>query len=629
MTDPLAMDRETMRRLGYRTVDMLVDELGDDAAPVIRRADAGELTRRLAGPPPEEPEGFESLLVHLAEDVLPFTARSFHPGFFAFVPSSGTWPGALGDFIASALNVHAGAWMVGAGPTQLELEVLAWFKDWLGYPREAGGTLVSGGSVANMTALACAREHLVGAMRDDLVAYVADQAHSSVPRAARVLGFRPDQVRVLPVDRDYRMVPRMLAAAIDADASAGRVPLFVSANGGATSTGAVDPLPEIAAVCRDRGVWMHVDAAYGGFAVITERGRAALDGIALADSITLDPHKWLYQPYECGCVLVRDEHALPRAFAMTPDYLRDARALAGEVNIADHGLQLTRTPRAFKLWLSIRALGLRAFRDAVDHALDLADAAAERIERSSALELMARPSLGVVCFRRRAGEDEAERLNAALVAALEATGQALVSSTRLSGRYAIRMCILNHTTRAADVMRALDFLEHFVPEHLPAAAPEYELHAEAAQTWPEAPMAGPHPDPSVLVDLPLFAALSPAEAESAAALAELRQAEPDETIIRQWEVSRDFFVLLDGAVEVFVDDRRVRELHRGDMFGEIAALEWAHGYGYPRTASVVATEPSRLVVFPDGSVNELVDRLPAVGRRVRATMHDRLSHDAG
>jgi aromatic-L-amino-acid decarboxylase len=629
VTDPLAMEAEAMRRLGYRTVDRLVDELTDDTAPVIRRAAAGELARRLAGPPPEEPEGLEPLLERLWDDVLPFTARGFHPGFFAFVPSSGTWPGALGDFIASALNLHAGAWMVGAGPSRLEVEVIEWFKDWLGYPAEAGGTLVSGGSAANMTALACARERLLGGMRDDVVAYVADQAHSSVPRAARVLGFRPDQVRVLPVDRAYRLGPRTLAAAIDADAAAGRHPLFVSASAGATSTGAVDPLPALAEVCRERGLWLHVDAAYGGFAVLTARGRAALDGIGLADSITLDPHKWLYQPYECGGVLVRDGRALPAAFAMTPDYLSDFRGLAGEVNFADHGLQLTRSARALKLWLSIRALGLGAFRGAIDRALDLAEAAADRIERSPALELLAPPSLGILCFRRRTAEDDAERVNAALVAALESTGRALVSSTRLRGRYAIRMCVLNHTTRPEDVEHALDVLERFEPGRVPAAAPDYALHAEAGQTWPTAPPAGPHPDPQALTELPLFAALTPVEAASAASLAELREAAPDETIVRQWEVSRDFFVLLDGAVEVFVDERSVRALGPGDIFGEIAALEWAHGYGYPRTASVVATAPSRLVVFRDGAVNELVDRLPAVGRHVRATMHDRLSRDAG
>lgn len=631
--DPLALDADTMRRLGYRTVDMLVDQLADRGAPVIRRGDPEELARRLEGPPPEAPEPFDELLDRLRTDVLPYSARVFHPGFFGFVPGSGTWPGALGDLIASALNIHAGAWMVSAGPSRLELEVLGWFKDWIGFPREAGGTLVSGGSLANMTALACARERVVGAMSPDVVAYVADQAHSSVPRAARILGFRSEQLRVLPVDDAYRMIPRLLAAAIDADTRAGRRPFFVSASGGATNTGAVDPLPAIAEVCRERGVWMHVDGAYGGFAALSERGRRALAGIALADSITLDPHKWLYQPYECGCVLVRDGAALGSAFAMTPEYLRDTHAQDGAVNFADQGIQLTRCARSLKLWLSIRALGLGAFRTAVDRALDLAEQAAARIERSEALELAAPPSLGIVCFRRRfpqaTDEDELAELNARLVAALEATGFALVSSTRLRGRYAIRMCVLNHTTRAEHVERTLEFLETTDVERgpRPAAAPEYPLHPDAAQTWPAALPSvtrGRHPDPAALLALPLFASLSSGEAANAAVLAVVRDVTAGETVVEQWDVARDFFVLLAGAVEVFVDGRRATELHPGDMFGEIAAVEWTRGYGYPRTASVIATEPTRLAMFPEGAVNELVRQLPDVRKRVLATIHQRL-----
>ena len=631
--DPLALDREAMRRAGYRTVDMLVDELTDAAAPVIRRGDPEELSQRLGGPPPEGPEPFDELLGQLLDDVLPFRARLSHPGFFGFVPSSGTWPGALGDLIASALNIHAGAWMVSAGPSQLELAVLDWFKDWLGLPADGGGILVSGGSAGNMAALACAREQLVGAMRSDLVAYVADQAHSSLPRAARVLGFRPEQLRVLPVDTEYRMIPRLLAAAIDADRRAGRQPFFVSASGGATNTGAVDPLPAIADICRERGVWMHVDAAYGGFAALTDRGRRALAGISLADSLTLDPHKWLYQPYECGCVLVRDGAALESAFAMTPEYLQDSRAGAREVNFADHGVQLTRASRALKLWLSIRTLGLGAFRTAIDHALDLAEHTAELIRQSPSLELLAPPSLGVLCFRRRfpdaADEEQLAELNRRLMAALEASGFALVSSTRLRDRYAIRMCILNHTTRREDVERTVRFLETAAVGELPRAADarDYSLHPDATQSWPRlrpTAVEGRHPDPATVGALPLFDSLSPADAAGVAALAILRDAEPGETIIEQWDVSREFYVVISGKLEANVDGRRVRELGPGDIFGEIAAMDWTRGYGYPRTASVVATEATRLVVFPEATVNKLVQRFPEVRRRVIATMHERL-----
>ena len=251
-------------------------------------------------------------------------SRLDHPGYFAFIPGCGTWPGALGDFLASALNIYAGSWMEAAGPSRLEQVVLGWFKEWIGYPAEAAGVAASGGSAANMTALACAREALLGSMTDRVVAYVSDQAHSSLARAAAParLPARPGAGAAGPTSAGC--APDALAAAIDADAAAGREPLFVAAAAGSTNTGAIDPLAELAAICRERGVWLHVDGAYGAFAALTERGREALRGIELADSVTLDPHKWLYQPLECGALLVREGRLLRRAFEIVPDYLKDA-----------------------------------------------------------------------------------------------------------------------------------------------------------------------------------------------------------------------------------------------------------------------------------------------------------------
>jgi glutamate/tyrosine decarboxylase-like PLP-dependent enzyme len=621
--DPLGVGRETMRELGYRTVDLLVDWLEDTGAPPLRRASPEEMQARLGGPAPAAPEPFEEILRRLAEDVLPFASRVQHPRFFAFIPGSGTWPGALGDLIASAANVYAGSWMESAGPSQVELEVLRWFADWLGYPEPAGGILVSGGSAANMTALACARETLVGGMTDGVVAYVSDQAHSSLARAARILGFRPEQVRMLPVDADQRLEARTLAAAIDADARAGRRPLFVSASGGSTNTGAVDDLRTLAGVCAERGVWFHVDAAYGGFAVLTARGRTLLDGIDLADSITLDPHKWLYQPYECGCLLVRDDRKLRNAFEITPDYLRDSAADAAEVNFADRGLQLTRTSRALKLWVSLRYFGLDAFRTAIERSLQLADLAARRVEASGCLELVAPPSLGIVCFRRRFDgvddEDELAARNAALVDALERSGVGLVSSTRLRGRYAIRLCPLNHSTTAADVEQVLAFLETAEPApHTPRAT--LERDHDPGRSW----LRRSEVDPDSLASLPLFTTLTAAERSRAAGLAGVREVARGERVIEQWSVSRDFYVVLEGAVEVLIDDTHVRELGAGDFFGELAALDREAGFAYPRLAAIVATTAARLLVFPDGALNELMRELPTVATVIRTTAEARV-----
>lgn len=607
-----------MRRVGYRTVDALVDWLTDDSQPPLRRATAQEMRLRLGGPAPTEPHEYEDILARLFRDVLPHMSRTGHPRFFAFIPGAGTWPGALGDLIASACNVYAGSWMESAGPSQVELELLGWFKEWIGYPADASGALVTGGSAANITALACAREAQIGAMRDDVVAYVGDQAHSSLARASRILGFRPNQLRVLPVDETFRLAPRTLADAIDADLAAGRVPLFAAVNAGATNTGSVDPLRELTDVCRTRGVWCHIDAAYGGFAVLSKRGRAQLDGIELGDSIALDPHKWLYQPYECGCLLVRDGRALQRAFEIVPDYLRDAQASEDEVNFADLGLQLSRTSRALKLWVSLHAFGLDAFRTAIERSLELAEHTVARIEEHTDLELCAPPSLGVVCFRRRFegvdDENELELRNAGLVTALEQSGVGLVSSTRLRGRYAIRLCILNHTSSQADVDEVLDFLCTAEPARAKLAA-TYERH----------PTVSTRGQDGTTVGLPLFRSLDAAELARATAPAKERRVRAGETVVARWENSRDFFVVIAGSAAVQIDGEVISALGPGDFFGELAALEWAAGFSYPRLASVVAETNLWLLVFPDGTLNDLVRDFPSVGKEIRAAAFERVA----
>ena len=611
--DPLALDPQTMRELGYRTVDLLVERLERErGGPPLRRATPAEMRERLHGPPPEQPEPFDEILERLERDVLPFASRDGHPRFFGFVPFAGTWPGALGDLVASGSNLYAGSWMESAGASQVELEVLGWFKDWIGYPPDAAGSLVSGGSAGNITALACAREALAGPMRDDLVLYVSDQAHSSIARAARMLGFRPEQVRVLPSDERFRLAPETLGAAITADVARGLTPFCAVAQGGATNTGSVDSLEGLAEVCREHGAWLHVDAAYGGFAALADPD--LLPGLAHADSLTLDPHKWLYQPFECGCVLVRDGQALRDAFEILPDYLRDAEADAEEVNFCDLGLQLTRSARALKIWVSLRYFGLEAFRQAIRRSLEVAAAAARRVEESQTLELMASPSLGIVCFRRG---DLDEAANAGLVSALERSGTGLISTTRLHGHFALRMCVLNHQSTPEDVEAVLAFLETAEPQ---APEPARERHPTIVSAWPGLPQA----DLPSLRELPLFAGLEPGQAAQVAARASLREVATGEPVIEQWDLGAEFFVIVEGAATVTVDGQQARELGRGDFFGELRALEWGAGYAYPRLASVLASSPLRLLVFPEGVLAELVERYPTLDRVIREAVAERL-----
>jgi glutamate/tyrosine decarboxylase-like PLP-dependent enzyme len=293
-----------------------------------------------------------------------------------------------------------------------------------------------------------------------MVLYVADQRHWSVDRGAKVFGLHPSQVRAVPVGDDFRLRGPELSRLIRQDREAGLVPWAVVANAGATNTGTVDALPEIAAVCRAEGSWMHVDAAYGWVAVLTEEGRCELAGIAEADSVTLDPHKWLAQTFDVGCLLVRDGCRLPETFATRPDYLQDVTPAADEVNYADHGIALTRRFRALKIWLSVQMLGLDWFRRLAAHGIGLAEYAQARLESAGVFEILCPRRLSVVCFRYvpAGGASDLDGLNERLAKALLATGRAFLSSTRLRGAFAIRMCFINWRTSAAEVDEIVELL---------------------------------------------------------------------------------------------------------------------------------------------------------------------------
>jgi glutamate/tyrosine decarboxylase-like PLP-dependent enzyme len=629
---PLAMDAEAMRRAGYATVDALVARLADpEGDPVLRRAGAADMQTRLGGPPPEQPGDYGAVLARVLADVLPFAARTDHPGYLAFIPSFTTWPAALAELTAAAANPYCGAWMESAGATQVELEVIDWFRGWVGLPPGTAGVLVNGGSAANMTALLVARE-AAGGPSPGSVLYVSDQTHSSLARTARAMGLRPHQVRVLPTDDRWRLRPETVAAAVRADREAGRIPFALCASAGSTNTGAVDPLAELADVCAAEGLWLHVDAAYGGFAALTAKGRAVLGGIDRADSVTLDPHKWLYQPMECGCVLIRDGARLERTFAIHPDYL-DGDAVQGtdEVNFADRGLQLSRGFRALKVWVAVQTFGLAAFRACIQRNLELAEYAEALIRDRPGLTLMAPATLGIVCFRREwpgCDEAETERRGTALAAELERGGTALVSTTRLAGRPAVRLCVLNPTTSAEHIRRVI---EHFASAPVPASPEFPELPASPAGT-PRVGTAGAGARAGTVADsgwdelraAPLLAGVPAAARHAVRGRGVCLDVAAGEEIIRRWDADRFFYIALAGRYDVFIDTRFIRTLGPGDHFGELAARDWGGGYGYARLATVRCTEPGRLLRLTSEDLQWLTDTQPVVKARLEATLAERL-----
>jgi glutamate/tyrosine decarboxylase-like PLP-dependent enzyme len=414
-----------------------------------------EMEKLLREPPPEHGRDFAEVFAEFQDKVAPNAFRPNHPRFFAFIPGAPTFVATLGDWLCDGLNFFDGVWLEAAGPTQVELVVLDWFKQFLGYPPEARGLITTGGSEANLTALVVARERLAFTDRARAVLYLTEHRHWSVDRAAKVIGLKREQLRPLPADRHYRMQPETLARAAAEDLNAGRLPWLVVANAGATNTGTVDPLDELANVCRNDRLWLHVDAAYGWPAVLTPEGKELLRGIERADSVTLDPHKWFGQTFEAGCVLIRQGRQLHDTFALRPDYMQDVAPGADEVNFADEGLALTRRFRALKIWLSLKVLGVDWFRNLVRHGCNLAEYAQQLLVRSERIEILSPRELGIFCFRYvpavvRA-DQSLDHINLAIAEDLRLGGRAFLSTTRLNDRVALRLCCINWRTTAGDI----------------------------------------------------------------------------------------------------------------------------------------------------------------------------------
>ena len=430
-----------------------------------------ELVDQLLEDPPESGLPALQVIERAARDILPVAVRIDHPRFFGFIPSSPTWPGVVADFMAAGYHVNQCTWLTSSGPSQLELVVLEWFRRWVGYPDSAGGLLTSGGSAASLDAFVAAREAAGHPSRATV--YMGDQSHSAQIRAARIIGIRSDCIRRVASDDRFRLDMEALRRTMDADRAAGFNPIAVCANAGAGSTGAIDPLVEMADYCEAEGLWLHVDAAYGGFAVITDRGRELLRGMERADSIGLDAHKWFFQPYEAGCLLVKNATTLDTAFRIPHDMLQDTIWGAKHPNFSDRGLQLSRSVRALKIWISVQTFGMDAFNQAVSKGMELTARAEKYIKASPVLEVMNPASLGIVCFRVNPADTNLDavslqEINRTVLARIFWEDRAFISSTLLHGKFSLRMCIVNHNTTWDDVRETLEAAERFGSEAVSA-----------------------------------------------------------------------------------------------------------------------------------------------------------------
>ena len=460
------VDARDFRAAAHRVADMVADYLeGVERYPVSPSIRPGDVTRQLSAAPPDGAEPLDRILDDYASLIEPNVTHWNHPGFLAYFATSGSGPGILGETLAAALNVNTMLWRTGPVSTELEVLVCDWLRQMLDLPGVFRGHINDTASMSTLIALGSARhllgdldvKHLGMAGRPDmprLTIYASDQAHSSVDKAAIVLGLGLEQVRKVSVDDAYRMRPEALNAAIAADRAAGGLPLAVVATAGTTSTTSIDPLAPIAAICAEEGLWLHVDAAYGGAAAICPELRPAFAGLERADSIVVNPHKWLFTPIDCSVLFFRDPEAARDAYSVVPAYLRTDDPHA--INLMDYGIQLGKRFRALKLWMVIRAFGVAGLRARIRAHCALAREFADWVRSDPGFELVAPVPLSTVCFRAcgTGSEEEDDGLNRRLLSTVNRSGAVLLSSTELGGRVTLRLAVANIRTGYGHVERA-------------------------------------------------------------------------------------------------------------------------------------------------------------------------------
>jgi aromatic-L-amino-acid decarboxylase len=467
------MQPSEFRKHGHAVIDWIADYLENpEQWPVLPDVRPGDVRSSLPQSPPDRGESMDAVLDDFRKLIVPGITHWNHPAFMAYFANSSTGAGVLGEALTAALNVNAMLWRTSPAATELELLTLDWLRQMLGLPDKFLGVIGDTASSNTLYALAAARElHPELRMRQDgmsgrpdmprVMIYCSEEAHSSVDKAAMTLGFGLSGLRKIPTDERMRMDPQALSTAVETDRRAGAIPLAVVATVGTTSTTAIDPVPAIADVCQREKMWLHVDASYGGVAAILPEMRQVLEGCDHADSLVVNPHKWLFTPMDCSVLYASRPDLLKRAFQHVADYLVVSEG-DGVVNLMDYGISLGRRFRALKLWFVIRDLGVEGLRSLVREHIRIARSLARWIDEDPTLERLAEVNFSTVIFRHRPAEMSPEELNQHNVRILErvnSTREVYLSHTRVRGRYALRIAIGNIHTTEAHVRRAFDLVK--------------------------------------------------------------------------------------------------------------------------------------------------------------------------
>ncbi|MFL5481651.1 MAG: pyridoxal phosphate-dependent decarboxylase family protein [Gemmatimonadaceae bacterium] len=467
------MSPEEFRRHGHAVIDWIADYLADpEKWPVIPGMKPGDLRKALPSSPPVNGEPMEQILADFKQLIVPANTHWNHPDFMAYFPNSATGAGVLGEALAAALNVNAMLWRTTPAGTELELHTLGWLRQLMGLPEEFFGFISDTASANTLYALVASREmHPELRLREEgmsgradlprLTFYCSEEAHSSVDKAVMTLGYGLESLRKIPTDSSMRMDPNSLRSTIENDVKAGRIPLAVVATVGTTSTTAVDPVPEIAEICKKYGIWLHVDASYAGSAAILPERREILAGCDRADSLVVNPHKWLFTPVDCSVLYVRRPEVMRRAFQHIPEYLIVPDE-PGIVNLMNYSIALGRRFRALKLWFVIRNFGVEGLRSMIREHIRIAGCLAEWVDTDPEFERLAEANFSTVVFRHRPRgmkETELDAHNARILERVLAKREVFISHTRVRGEYGLRIAVGNIHTTEAHVRHAFDLVK--------------------------------------------------------------------------------------------------------------------------------------------------------------------------